>query len=210
MKKGYILLIAVFLMSEILSIRLFSQRRKRRRSGKDDKCNIKVSEKCELYEDGKHNCEEGLQCALFCEKKERGKCQYWCVKKVGATCSTDAECLFEYCDKDSKCAVRKAHGASCVRDEECFSFICSKKNQMCEKPAVDECINKDLPKGCDEHPMKVGCPSFCQQNPSHPECFKDDRKECEINPDARGCKKFCENYPEDASCNKVDPAEKCK
>ena len=118
MKKGFILFLVVILMQQILSIRLFSERRKRkRRAGTDDQCNIKVSEKCELYEDGKHNCEEGLQCALFCEKSERGKCQYWCVRKVGDTCATDAECLFEYCDEKSKCAQRRSHGSPCERDE---------------------------------------------------------------------------------------------
>jgi len=104
MKKGHIVLLLAILINHTLSIKLFSLRKKKGPTDKD--CDIKVGEKCELFPDGKHNCQEGLQCALFCEKSERGKCQYWCVKKLKAACTKDDECIFEYCDKNNVCSER--------------------------------------------------------------------------------------------------------
>ena len=58
MKKSYILFIVAILINQSVCIKLFSLRKKK--GGDDKECNIKVGEKCELYEGGKHNCEEGL------------------------------------------------------------------------------------------------------------------------------------------------------
>ena len=130
MKTELVLLIIV--LGQIESMRLF-KRIKRQKGDDDDTCNLKLGQKCELFEGGRHNCmkQSGLTCALFCEKDKVGDCQYWCVLKVGQTCSENSQCLYEYCDENKICSKRKEKGEKCEKNEECFSFKC-KQNSCAE------------------------------------------------------------------------------
>lgn len=182
----------------------------RKKKGLTDKeCNIKVGEKCELYKDGKHNCEEGLQCALYCDKANRGKCQYWCVKKLGAKCEGDTECIFEFCNKDNVCSEREPEGTTCERNEECFSFMC--KEKVCAPTEKDPCLKKYEPKGCDLNPKKEGCPEFCRMNPSHISC-KPPPQLCAEKPMTPGCPEYCKLVPNDEKCKGPPPPtpEECE
>ena len=123
-------------------MRLF-KRIKRKKSDQDG-CDLTVGQRCELFQGGRHNCkkQDGLTCALFCEREKTGDCQYWCVLKVGQSCSKHDECLYEYCDENGLCANRKALNESCDKDQECFSFKCEQK--LCAKAAGNPCDKKDI------------------------------------------------------------------